>query len=252
MWPWVSHMSSLGLSLLICKMKGKGYEISSGLSGFIVPRFWDPRCPGHSCSAWRWRRELHVLELSSFPGDRSCCPLLHSCSGHQVLVTEQLCLDSLAAAVGSGSRAICLQWWGYSLFSVRHNSPMNRSTTPRFAQLCSAQGSCPSQQLQLAQLWLTALHLPLGSGYVGMGAGERCWRGHLSWSCFPRLQGGLWMHPVLKTLRFCLVLVLIPIFLLFMSNEGFLKSLSPSKQWLRYTSWTWSWNSIALWAAQAS
>lgn len=51
---------------------------------------------------------------------------------------------------------------------------MNRSTTPRFAQLCSAQGSCPSQQLQLAQLWLTALHLPLGSGYVGMGVGERC------------------------------------------------------------------------------
>lgn len=45
--------------------------------------------------------EERLSRLSSFPGDRSRCPLLHSCSGHQAFGAEQLCLDSLAAAMGS-------------------------------------------------------------------------------------------------------------------------------------------------------
>lgn len=54
------------------------------------------------CSCLPWKvGEKALLEPTSIPGDRSCWPLLHGCSGYQVLEAGQLCSDSLAAAVGS-------------------------------------------------------------------------------------------------------------------------------------------------------
>lgn len=80
-------------------LQKEGDEVRS-LQTFLAP---SPHGSGMQLfpPGWRRERERDSVELSNLPGDRSHCSLLHGCSGHQVLGAGQLCLDSLAAVMGS-------------------------------------------------------------------------------------------------------------------------------------------------------
>lgn len=85
-----------------------------------------------------WRRG------DCLPGDRSCCPHCHGCSGHQVSGARQLCLESQAAAVGSrGSCHLSSVMRVHTASSLRHILPMNHSTIPPAVRPSSTQRSCP-------------------------------------------------------------------------------------------------------------